>query len=80
MEYNNDLERLGGLLQDAIDMSGNEFAMGYDDSGCFWRFYGGNRGSGSMMDHAQVKFQSESPEIIDALEEYLKFVGGKDES
>jgi len=58
-----------GLLQQAINLSGNEFAMGYDDSGCFWRFYAGSRGAGSMM--GQPVFCSESPEPEGALNEYI---------
>lgn len=70
----NDNEEIGELLNTAIEYSGNEFAMGYDDSGCFWRFFAGSRGSGSMMEHATIKFQSESPDIREALIEYLDYL------
>lgn len=58
------------LLVQAADGSGNEFAMGYDDSGCFWRFYAGARGAGSML--GDPVFHSESPEPLEALREYLE--------
>jgi hypothetical protein len=63
-------ERLDSLLQQAIDASGNEFSMGYDDSGCFWRFYYGSRGAGSMME-GWPTFNSESPEPLEALREFI---------
>lgn len=56
-------------LKTAVEISGNEFAMGYDDSGCFWRFYSGARGAGSMM--GKPVFHSESPEPVEALREYI---------
>lgn len=59
------------LLIKAIDLSGNEFAMGYDDSGCFWRFYYGSRGAGTMME-GWPSFNSESPEVHEALGEFIK--------
>jgi hypothetical protein len=58
------------LLVKANKLAGNEFAMGYDDSGCFWRFYYGNRGAGSMMD-GWPKFESESAEPLEALQEFI---------
>lgn len=61
------------LLQKAIDMSGNEFSMGYDDSGCFWRFYYGNRGAGRMME-GWPQFNSESPEVLEALQEFINYL------
>jgi hypothetical protein len=54
-------------------MSGNEFAMGYDDSGCFWRFYYGRRGAGSMME-GWPKFDSESSDVEEAIAEYIEFL------
>lgn len=60
-------------LRKAIDLSGNEFAMGYDDSGCFWRFYYGSRGAGSMMEGWPM-FQSESPDVEEALIEYIRYM------
>lgn len=59
------------LLTKAIDMAGNEFAMGYNDSGCFWRFYYGNRGAGSMME-GWPSFISESDDVYEALQEFIK--------
>jgi hypothetical protein len=63
------------LLKKAVDMSGNEFAMGYDDSGCFWRFYAGARGAGSMM--GKAIFHSKSPEPLEALTEYIATLTNK---
>lgn len=60
------------LLSRVIEMSGNEFAMGYDDSGCFWHFHGGVRGNGRML--FETDFESESPEIEEALSEYRDFI------
>jgi hypothetical protein len=70
----NQVDTLSAKLLAAIDASGNEFAMGYDDSGCFWRFYYGNRGAGSMM-AGWPQFNSESPEVEEALDEYLSHLG-----
>ena len=56
-------------LEEAVELSGNEFAMGYDDSGCFWRFYAGNRGAGSMI--GNPVFHSESADPTEALREYI---------
>lgn len=61
--------RKDSKLQQAVNASGNEFAMGYDDSGCFWRFYAGARGAGSMI--GTPEFTSESAEPLEALDEYL---------
>lgn len=47
--------------------------MGYDDSGCFWRFYYGSRGAGSMMEGWPM-FQSESPDVEEALIEYIRYM------
>jgi len=57
------------VLRQAVDMSGNEFAMGYNDSGCFWSFYAGQRGAGAMI--GDPVFTSESPDPIEALKEYI---------
>lgn len=59
------------LLEQVIEASGNEFSMGYDDSNCFWRFYYGNRGAGSMMD-GWPSFNSESADVREALQEFLQ--------
>lgn len=58
------------VLREAVDISGNEFAMGYNDSGCFWSFYAGQRGAGNMI--GRPVFQSESSDPIEALKEYIK--------
>lgn len=60
-------------LQKAIDMAGNEFAMGYDDSGCFWRFYYGSRGAGSMME-GWPQFNSKSADVEEALQEFIEYL------
>lgn len=57
------------ILTAAVGMSGNEFAMGYDDSSCYWRFYAGARGAGGMIGNPE--FCSESPEPLEALQEYI---------
>lgn len=49
----------------------NEVAFGYCDSGCFWHFHWGNRGTGHMMEGFGKTFQSESPEFEEALDELL---------
>lgn len=67
------MSKTDSLLKHAIDMSGNEFAMGYDDSGCFWRFYYGSRGAGSMME-SWPSFNSQSPEVLDALQEFIDYL------
>lgn len=64
-------EQLATDLLTAIEISGNEFAMGYNDSGCFWVFHSGQRGNGSML--FKSEFQSESAEIAEALQEYLTY-------
>lgn len=70
-------KQVDNLLVQAANSSGNEFAMGYDDSGCFWRFYAGARGAGSMM--GEPVFHSESPEPLEALKEYLEcYIGVTD--
>jgi hypothetical protein len=69
-------DKRDSLLQKAVDMSGNEFAMGYNDSGCFWSFYAGARGAGNMM--GQPVFSSESPEPLEALQEYIAHLQRKE--
>lgn len=63
--------RVTDKLQNILDLNttGNEVAIGYDDSGCFWRFCWGNRGAGSMI--VGDKFNSESSELSEALDEWL---------
>jgi hypothetical protein len=51
-------------LGELIGTFRNEWAQGWDDSGCFWRFQFGGRGCGSMMDGFGEKF--------DALEEHTE--------
>jgi hypothetical protein len=41
---------LGYLWRMADEMAGNEFAVGYNDSGYFWHFRWGQRGAGNMID------------------------------
>jgi hypothetical protein len=43
----------------------NELAMGWSDSGCYWRFQYGGRGCGSMMDGFGKKFQADSEDSIE---------------
>lgn len=66
------------LLQTAIDMAGNEFAMGYDDSGCFWHFQYGIRGAGRMIDGCGDSFSSESADVQEALQEFINHLRGSD--
>lgn len=60
------------LIKQIVDMTGNEFAMGYDDSACYWHFHNGVRGNGRML--FGVDFYSESPEVDEALTEYRDFL------
>lgn len=43
-------------LMDKIGSCFNEWSMGYDDSGCYWQFFLGGRGSGSMVDGRRRAF------------------------
>ena len=44
--WKHNLAELGEALLDLR----NEFAQGYNDSGCFWHFQAGDRGSGAMIE------------------------------
>ena len=53
----------------------NEWAIGYDDSGCFWRFKSGERGCGSMMEGFGHNYSSNDAEsLVDALSEYIIYL------
>jgi len=38
-----------GELIEQLDKHGNEMAIGYNDSGCFWHFRIGGKGTGNML-------------------------------
>jgi len=61
--------QVDSLLKQAIDMSGNEFSMGYDDSACQWHFHAGVRGNGRQL--FEVEFTSDNPNVLVALQEYV---------
>ena len=53
----------------------NEWAIGYNDSGCFWRFKSGERGCGSMMEGFGHNYSSDDAEsLVDALSEYVIYL------
>ena len=48
----------------------NEFAMGWNDSGCFWHFQYGQRGSGNMMEGFGERYDAlDADTLEDALAE-----------
>jgi hypothetical protein len=56
----------------------NEFSLGWDDSGCFWHFTWGSRGSGRMIEGCGNTFSAidaetcELHEAVDQLLDHLK--------
>lgn len=50
---------------------GNEIAIGYNDSGCFWTLHYGRRGSGAMIDGCGSVLHSEAIDFEGAVDEFL---------
>lgn len=65
---------LGYLWKKAEDMTGNEFAVGYNDSGCFYHFKWGNRGAGNMIEGIGESFSSDAETIEDSFCEWMIFL------
>jgi hypothetical protein len=54
----------------------NEVAFGYNDSGCFWTFHWGPRGTGSMLPgFGQSHPALEADTFEEAVDEFLKHLG-----
>lgn len=67
-------DKMALTLQHKIDIimsAFNEVAFGYDDCGCFWRIQYGRRGSGGMIDGIGRKFNSESSDFEEAVDEFM---------
>ena len=45
-------------LGEIIGNNCNEWAQGWNDSGCFWQFRFGNRGSGNMIEGLGISFHA----------------------
>ncbi len=57
-----------------IEDSQNEWAVGYNDSGCFYHFRKGGRGSGNMIESCEQKesrFDSEATPFVNAIAEWV---------
>lgn len=65
-------QTLGELWHKAENMTGNEFAVGYNDSGCFWHFSWGNRGAGSMIEGIGYRYDSDAETIEGAFTDWIK--------
>lgn len=50
---------------------GNEIAIGYDDSGCFWILHYGRRGAGAMIEGCGLKLRSDEDDFEKAVDEFL---------
>ena len=48
-------------MGEMIGNSVNEWAQGWDDCGCFWRFSYGNRGAGTFIDGIGKRFSYPDP-------------------
>ncbi len=59
-----------------IEKSANEWACGYNDSGCFYHFRKGNRGTGNMIEGFGRKslFNSEQELFVNALAEWWLYL------
>lgn len=61
---------------DLFENSANEVAFGWNDSGCFWHFHWGPRGTGDMMEGFGDRYDATEAETFEeALTECLKFRG-----
>lgn len=61
-------------LIEKVESSANEWALGYNDSGCFYHFRKGERGTGNMIDICEQKesrFDSESTPFVNAFAEWV---------
>lgn len=61
----------------AVDRLGNEMAVGWNDSGCFWHVRVGGRGTGNMMDGFGERFEGfdlEDGSLVETLAEgWMRF-------
>ncbi len=57
---------LSGLIKAVLEICGNEFAMGWSDSGCFWHFQYGGRGAGSMIEGFGETYSADDEDDLDS--------------
>ncbi len=60
-------------LIEKVEKSANEWSVGYNDSGCFYHFRKGERGSGNMIrgcEQEESRFDSEATPFVNALAEW----------
>lgn len=66
-----------GELIDVLYLMGNEMAIGYNDSGCFWHVRVGDKGVGNMLDIDCRKFDGcelDNYSLVEALAHaWIKF-------
>ncbi len=57
-----------------VEDSANEWSVGYDDCGCFYRFNKGDRGTGAMIESCvqkECRFDSEDNKFVNAIAEWI---------
>ena len=55
---------------------GNEIAFGYNDSGDYWHFHYGPRGTGNMIDGFGNDLASDTYNFEDAVDDFIQQLAG----
>lgn len=61
-----------------IEQRFNEFAIGWNDSGCYWWITFGPRGAGHMIHDIGGTFMAETDRFEDAIDLFIEFLKEKE--